>query len=188
VLNHVDIETETVRTVRGYPFHLIGLAAFCGSQSILKYLTLNSVRVDRETISYAIQGGHEQTIAFLSEQGHSFDRQLWNAIRYHQNRVAFWLMDNFECEHIELPFCVCWFNTEMFLFFLIEEKRDINERWAIESTSLMWAARYNNIALARFILSIDGVDASAKDSNGRTALDYAPTNEMRAIISERTLV
>ena len=90
-------------------------------------------------------------------------------------------MENFECEEIRLPLCVELFNTEMFLFFLLEQKRNINEKWDGKS-SLMLAARNNNVPLAEFILSLEGTDADIRDGERRTAFDWAETDEMRETI------
>ena len=135
----------------------------CGSLGALKFLTINNIEVSSETIIWSVRGGHEQMINFLWEQGHSFDRQLWEAVRWHHNKVAFWLMENFECDEIRLPICVWLFNTEMFLFFLLEQKRNINETIGLGRTSLMLAATNNNVPLAEFILSLEAADAGAKD-------------------------
>ena len=91
-------------------------------------------------------------------------------------------MENFECEEIQLPTCVYLFNTEMFLFFLLEQNRNINETDGRGRTSLMLAAENNNVPLAEFILSLEATDAGVKDIWGRTALDVAATDEMRETI------
>ena len=74
-------------------------------------MIINNVDIDSNTIRISVFGGDEQTIGFLSEQCHSFDNQLDTAIRSHHNKIGFWLMENYKCEEIELPFGVFYLNA-----------------------------------------------------------------------------
>ena len=85
-------------------------------------------------------------------------------------------MENYKCEEIELPFCVSQFNTEMFLHFLIDRERNINEIWG-GRTSLMIASLENNIPIAEFIVSKEETEIG-------NAIDFAETNEMRKILTK----
>ena len=91
-------------------------------------------------------------------------------------------MENYKCEEINLPLCVRFFNTEMFLHFLIDRERNINETNLYGMTSLMWASEHNNILIAEFIISKEEADIGLKNFGGKTAIDYAKTEEMREIL------
>ena len=161
-----------------------GFAAFCGSLRVLRYMIINNVDIDRSTIWRSVIGGDEQMIGFLSEQGHSFDNQLEHAVRCHHNKIGFWLMENYKCEEIDLPFCVYFFNTEMFLHFLIDRERNINETDWAGRTSVIYASQLNNIPIAEFLVSKEETEIRLEDDYGKTAIDFAITKEMREILTK----
>ena len=70
----------------------------------------------------------------------------------------------------------------MFLHFLIDHRRNINE--IPYQSSLMRASEYNNIPLVEFIVSKEETDIGLKDRSGKTAIDFASTDEMKAILTK----
>ena len=93
------------------------------------------------------------------------------------------MMEKHKWEEIKLPFFDLWFNTEMFLHFLIDRERNINETHFSGETSLMCASPQNNIPMAEFIIF------KPEDRYRQADIDSGETEAMREIIriSQNTL-
>ena len=182
IKNHnINICKERV-LIFGFSFYYSSLAAYCGSLKIMQYLLLNDADLDFRTIERAINGGHQSIIDFLVHRDVSFNFQLRSAVIYHQNTVAKWLMDNYECESIQLPNFLIWNNLEMFLYFLIEKNANINEAKSYSNvTSLMVAAQFSNIPLINFLI-MRGADKSKIDRNRKLAIDYSSVEEVKKLL------
>ena len=185
VLNNIDPEKEDIWIFNENFWSCIEFGVFCGSLNVVKYLTINNATIDLRVIRRSVEGGYEQTIEFLSEQGHSFDDLIYGAILSHHNRIGFWILENYENDTNRLiSESVYSFNTEMFLFFLLEQGRSINETsYYPGKTPLIHSVESNNIPLVRFILSQEGVDVTPKDNEGKTALEYSEAAEIKEMIS-----
>ena len=109
-------------------FTVMHFASFCGAINIMKYLLLNNHKIDQTTICRAVEGGHEEMIELLDSKGFDLDYNIKIAINCHNNSIAMWLYENKKNLHCPLPYCVEWFNTEMFLYFLGQTTYDIEEQ------------------------------------------------------------
>ena len=184
VVNNINFHTQRV-LVFGFSFYICSFAAYCGSIKILKYLLLNDVEIDFRTIERAINGGHESIIDFLVSRGAIFNFQLHSAIVYHQNRVAKWLMDHYQCEQIQLPNFLIWNNLEMFLYFLLDRNVDVNQTKSFSNvSSLMIATQLNNIPLIKFLI-LHGANTSLVDRNGNTAIKYVTSDEAKEALTQQ---
>ena len=142
-LNDVDLN-RVFFDVQNIAFSLIDLTVFCGSLDVLKYLILNNVSFTPDTPRYAVKGGKETIIEFLVEQGLSFDNQLENAIMAHQNKIAYWLIDNYNNKEVDLPSCIGYFNTDILLYFVYTAKRSFTEKDYYKKKMLLYAKEHNN--------------------------------------------
>ena len=152
VLNAVDLNTSFFE-IQEIPFALIDLTAYCGSLDVMKYLILNNVSLTPDTASYAIKGGNEAMLEFLVEQGLRFDYQLETAIMAHQNKIACWLLDNYDNEEIDLPSCIGYFNTDILLYFIYNAKRSFKEKDYYKKKFILLAKEHDNNILLDYFTS-----------------------------------
>ena len=187
--NHPDLNLVLAQVVMYETnYSLTNFAAYCGSLNVLKFLIVHNCVVDEVTIQNAVSGGNEELIEFLVSKHYSFDNMLFYAIANHHNSIARWLIENYHCENtIFLPDCIRLFNTEIFLFYMQEKNKNVNEKNYYTMTHLMIGVVQNNIALCRFILSI-GASIYCTDDLGQMAIDFAPTNDMRDLLTQDNLV
>ena len=115
-INNILINDETF-TLFHHTFHIADFVIFCGSINILKFMMINNYNISRNAIGMAFQSGKEEIIELLESHKFSFDNQLTNAIEYHHNNLALWLLDNYHCEKVTHIECILWYNTEMFFIF-----------------------------------------------------------------------
>ena len=115
-----DINNQHLELFEQY-FGPLELAFYCGSVNIIKFLIMNDIDVNRFTLQWAIQGGHNKVIDFLRPFDVPLSYQIWGATEFHHNELAKWLMKNYDYEDVDIPSCIGFFNTEMALYFL-EEK------------------------------------------------------------------
>ena len=138
--------------VNQQPFFIIEFACYSGAMSILKYLFLNEVPMTPITVDFAIEGGSENVLEFLVDQGVSFDSMIMIAARAHQNKIAKWLNENYNDTYFKLPNCLLYYNYDLFLYFIDECGIDINfqDRW--KRSSLTIAVMFNDVDLVKFLL------------------------------------
>ena len=138
--------------VLGKPFSLPSFAAFCGSLDVLRYLRDNNAVFDEDITSFAIEGGSESVMQYLINEGFSFDYCLEIAIKWHHNEIAKKLIENNECEDIELPLCIENFNTEMHRYFVEKKGRKVDEKPHYRRKFEMYLASHSNDILKEYIL------------------------------------
>ena len=151
----IDLKNHQIKWVGHRMNSIVSFSAFVGSLDILKYLLVNDYLIednatDDDTVANAIKGGSEAVIEFLVSKECSFDNRLANAVIHHQNRIAYWLLDNYRCEYIQLPLFILSWNTELFLYFL-DERKDIYEMTTIEMNSMEASESNNNDVMKQFI-------------------------------------
>ena len=159
-------------------------AFYMGSLNIVKYLLLNGATISDIALEWAIAGGHEATIEFLSAKDFHFEKKLIFAVGYHNNNVAHWLIDNYQCEHVKLPLTVECFNTEMF-FFLMQKSPRIDETFQSDRTSLIFAVEYNYLPMIIYLLE-KGANPMILDAYDYPALHYAHSNQVRDLLIKVT--
>ncbi|KAK8884331.1 hypothetical protein M9Y10_043439 [Tritrichomonas musculus] len=91
-------ETHT-SLIDSFRVTLIEYAAFFGSIQIFKYLIVNGVELRPYIWSYAIHGGNFEMIHLIEEKntdsyGTNFNDFILDAIKYHQNDIANYLITN----------------------------------------------------------------------------------------------
>ena len=151
--NEIDLFHWNFQLLFLYFNSSLSFSAFCGSMNVFKYLFLNELTITDQVKNHAINGGNENIVTFIESQGFSYDQQFMTAIRCHQNHIAKWI-DEFYPSHdvAYLPEVVNTYNTEMFLYLLIEKNRDINEMHPIiQKNILFYASSQNNQILIEFI-------------------------------------
>jgi len=67
-------------------------------------------------------------------------------------------------------------------FFLETVGVDVNTRGRQEMTTLILAARGGKTEIVKYLATYDNLDVEAKDSAGKTAMDYAQRNNKQAVI------
>ena len=177
--NQVKISSLNVN-INMHFFNINCFVLFCGALNVMKYLELNGNKIDSLIYYYAIEGGNEEMLEYLSSKGHSFKNEIGTAILYHHNDIASWIIDEVEQTDIKLADCVFNNDTEMFFKFF-ENGSDVNEFGRYDKTALMIAAIHNDIRLVDFLLS-NGADPSIKDAEGSTAFDLAATKELKDLL------
>jgi hypothetical protein len=185
ISNVKNLEQETLSFMDNEQISPMALAAFCGSENIINYLIKNCYEIDEEAIDYAVRGGNENIIKMLASMDISFDNQLENAIQYHHNRLAHWLMKNYKStERISVEWCADMFNTEMLVFFL-SNGHAVDEPGTRGMTALHRAALYNNLPLARFLIE-RGANKELPDRHDKKARDMALSKKMRELLNGET--
>ena len=120
---------------------------------VLKYLFLNRCEITPDTIEYAVKGGNEPVIEFLSSHGCDFNNQAELAVISHHNKIAIWIMENYQNKEIDLPLCICYFNTDILLYFVYCLNRSFNERDFYKEKFLQFATEHDNKILCDYIAS-----------------------------------
>ena len=164
-----DLSNHQIRWVGHRIKSIVSFCAFVGNLDILKYLLVNNYPIEvtssnDDTAANALRGGSEIIIEFLVSKDCSFDNRLASAAIYHQNKLAYWLLENYHCEYILLPYFVTAWNTELFLHFL-EERKDIYEMTELEINSLAASQTTNNDILEQFIKDYIKNNDNAKPSS-----------------------
>ena len=180
-VNDINISNKFVWLNGTYFKTLFDFACRCGSTNIIKYLILNKAEISSSSIEFAVQSGSEDIIQFLESQGHSFDNTVGIAVQYHYNSLVKWIYENFKNPSFRITECVESFNTEILLYFINELNIDINQKNNSEMTILHYGIIQNDVPLVRYLLH-KGADKEIKDSSGKTAFDYAESEEMKTFI------
>ena len=168
-------------------FTIMHFASFCGAIKIMKYLLLNNHKIDQTTICRAIEGGHEEMIELLDSKGCNLDYNIKIAINCHNNSIAKWLYEDKKNLHCPLPYCVEWFNTEMFLYLFNQPNFDIEEQEEdTGKTSLFYAIINDDKTLTEYLLN-KGATRSYKDKRSKLPIDYAETEEMICLLQQSFL-
>ena len=151
--NAIDLNNYSYKLFFLYFNSSLSFSAFCGSLNVFKYLFLNGQQINKYVVNHAINGGNEDMITFIESNGFSYEQQFMTAIRCHQNHIAKWIDEMYPAHDIAyLPEVVHTYNTEMFLYLLIEKQKDINEIHPIIQTSLMeYAEKQSFYILIDFI-------------------------------------
>ena len=152
LMNNIKIESEYF-TLFHQVFSIADFVIYCGSVNILKYLLINNYKITKQAIGMAFQSGQEAIIELLESHDFSFDNQLANALEYHQNNLARWLIDNYRCEKISHVECILWYNTEMFFHFydIYLHKKAKKSDLMADRTLITFVSNQNNKPLLDFI-------------------------------------
>ena len=98
---------------------LIDFSCFHGSLKCFTYLLLNQCEITKETLQCSIEGGNQEIVHILKENGHSFeDTCLETSVKYHRYELTKWLNENYKCKPVSLPKCIECYNFDAFLYFL----------------------------------------------------------------------
>jgi ankyrin repeat protein len=158
----------------------LDFAAICGAVKIFKYLIINVCEITRKTVLCSIRGGNEDIIQLLEQKDFSFDETFSEAIKYHNNSIAFWLYDNYIYNDVRLTDCVRSRNTEMFLF-LYKKGRKIDEFDLHKRTPLSHAAHDGLLTLAKFLVD-NGANINSRDRYGQTPLLHAKLENRKEVM------
>ena len=102
-------------------------AAHYGSAAIFKYLLMNDMKISEDCAKYAVDGGSLEIIHILEQKGKDFSNSLINAINYHRQDIADWILLNYRAHFNYYYECIVSFNEEIFLYFLTQNaENDIN--------------------------------------------------------------
>ena len=152
----LDLKTTWIR-IDKYSYHCIDFAALCGSVNIFKYLLITGGEFPKPLVDCAVQGGNEEIIQILEQEGVSFDYKYPIAAEYHHNAIAMWIYENYRNHNINFNSLIAWNNTSLFL--ILKEKTEIYNKYRL--SDLIIAAMHNgNIPLYIYLLStnIDKID------------------------------
>lgn len=119
---------------------LIEYAAFFGSQSIFKFSLLSDVKITTDLFLCAIHGGNYEIIHLIETckikvNHNDYIRYYDEAIKCHQNDIAFYIEENYLKENIEISsieISIAFHNIQMLIHILknhsncITKKKDFN--------------------------------------------------------------
>ena len=79
--------------------------------------------------------------------------------------------------------CIAFLGIEDIAISMVDQKKwGLNERDSTGATPLMWAARYRNYGVAKFLLEQKDVDPNLSDNNGLTPLLWAARSGEEALV------
>ena len=185
ITNEIDLNQEYEIQFNDVSFSkIIEFAFHKGSLNILKYLIINNIEITDNSINYSFNNGSKEIIGLLIQLGYSFDGYyLINAIARHNNNIAKWLFENYEPNADPLSCCVPFFNTEMLLYFLNEQKLDIDTVDVDHQTCLHWSVMENDLLVTKYLLLM-GIDQDVKNCYNLKAIDEAMSKEMKDIFEQ----
>lgn len=144
-------------------------AAWCGSFKIFNFLMImNSVVMNKYLLQCAVEGGNMKIIKLCVSKGAEFGECFTFAIAYHRHDVSRYLLENFWCEKVNLPFCIEKCNT-LYLSFLLYHKGLLKHWDGFYSNSFKWLHEKTIFKSLKSI--IKEVDISWAKFNGGTFLD-----------------
>ena len=108
--------------------HSLDCAAYYGSVKIFKYLLMNGMEPDVTTANYAVIGGNFEIIRIIQQKGVDFSTSIEQAICYHHQDIANWILTNYQAPFVEYHLCIKFFNEEI-LFYYISIN---NNQWYIK--------------------------------------------------------
>ena len=79
---------------------LINFACAFGSIKIFKLLLMNDKNIEDKTGLYAVFGGNQEIVQILSNHDVSFNAYFEDAIQFHRNSIAQWILSNYETIYI----------------------------------------------------------------------------------------
>ena len=177
-VNNVDIKQENELWLNDHYFaNMIEFASYCGSINIIKYLIINNVSFNENSLHFLIQGNSEPCIEYAASIGNTFDNTLEDAIKYHHNELAIWIYKTYSNNAFKIPKCGEEFNSAMLCFFIKECNQDKDQKDNDKKTSLHWAVINQDPILIKYLIDLK-IDLSVKDNDGKCALDYAYTPEI----------
>ena len=178
-----NLEQEAISFMDNEQISPMALAVFCGAENVANYLIKNFYEIDEDAIDYAVRGGNENIIEKLASMDVVFDNQLENAIQYHHNQLAHWLMKHYKStEHVSIEWCADMFNTEMLVFFL-SNGHTVDELGTHNMTALHRAALLNNLPLARFLIE-RGANKKILENHNLKAKDLAISEKMKELLND----
>ena len=89
----------------------LSLAAYSSSLNVFKFLLVNGAQILAQTCACAVRGGNEEIVEILFQQDFQFDNLLNDAIFYHQNNIAKWIIDNYSIQITNVFFALNACNT-----------------------------------------------------------------------------
>ena len=95
---------------------LIGCAILKGNEEIFRYLRMLGAQINQQDYEYAIISGNIEIINLLADDGHDFGENLSEAIIYHRNDIADWILTNYECHSLDPQTCLHSLNIEALSF------------------------------------------------------------------------
>ena len=158
----------------------IHLIMKCGAINILKYLNLNQQAPYRDGIENAVLSGNENIIEFLASLDYSFNDTLDLAIMSHHNKIAFWLMENYEHDGISTTDCISWFNMEMFFYFHFNPNCGFCYP-NFDDPYLVSCSIADNFDLAKYLLA-NGEDPLIENEWGQNAIEAAHNQELKNLL------
>ncbi|EAY02337.1 hypothetical protein TVAG_054350 [Trichomonas vaginalis G3] len=94
-------------------------AAAFGAINIFKFLIMNQVSFENQSIAKkSVVGGNFELIKTLVNKGVEFKDTLVEALKYHRNDVADWIISNYGCSHIKPYHCIKWGNMAAVIFYI----------------------------------------------------------------------
>ena len=150
----------------------MSLAAFCGAESIFKYLLeSNHKRITQMTIEYAIRGGKWEIIQQIVKLKYDLSLYLKTAISYNHNSLVRYILTKYKCQNVDLCFCAANFNTLATFYFLANgssmDVKDYNGQ-----SPLMCAVGTGNLELVKLLIDY-GAKIDEPDQYGLTPLNEA---------------
>ena len=159
----------------------IDIAAFCGSLNIFKYLLINGSKLTVKTGKNAVEGGCLEIVEICSQQQINLKNCLHDAIKYHRNDVAKWIVDEYSFTDRDLVKCVSAFNLHLFFSFY-PSSMNIDAIGSNQRSLLMVATINGDIDMVKFLLE-QKITIDAKDICSETALVFAVCYKHNDILS-----
>ena len=166
---------ETKITLFDKELSLIEFAAFCGSVKCFKYMFLNISTAEKHSekiSSFAVKGGSLEIIEICAQNELSFSGCLKNAVKYHKNEIAQWIITNYGDKELTLDYCIGSLNTIAIAYGLLNNL-DIEE---LDKMTPMIRCGWTGFYHVAKILVEKGAKIESIEGLGYTSLIYACFN------------
>lgn len=165
---------NAIAVVNGTKMNFLSLAAFCGSEKSFKYILANGASIDKEVIKNAIKGGNEEIIEIVEYSNLNLNNNYNAAIESHNDVIARWLYENYQCEKITIQKAVDSFNTPAFAAVSENTKNFI---------SLMVPAANCQLTIIKELIK-KGASVNERDEDGWSPLMKACENGQVEVVRE----
>ena len=136
----------------------------------------------KSSVEDAVASGNENIIEFLVSLNCSFSNTLIYAIQSHHNKLAFWLMDNYDQDPYSTTDCIKCYNIEMFFYFYFNPNCGYCSVH-FDDPFLVSCSITSNYDLAMYLLS-KGEDPLMQNEDGNNAIFYAYDQELKKLLEK----
>lgn len=104
----------------------LDLAAFVGATDVFNYLIEQGFEVTKDTAACAVRGGNIEIVKIVEEKGIEVSDRYVDAVSFHENEVAEYLMNKYNCKDADPITVLESWNTPVFCN-LVKKGLDLNK-------------------------------------------------------------